>query len=92
VTGAIHGRVVAEDGRPLSGASVAVQHAAGPVPDIAALTGADGTFELGGLPPGEVTLQAHLASGQTARARVQVTANSVASVTITVDNGWARNG
>lgn len=91
MTGIICGYVVATDGSPLPGVSVAVHEADGPVPDIAALTGDDGMFVLGGLPPGGVTLQAHLTNGRRARTNVQIVANSTAIVTIVIDDGGNRD-
>ena len=43
----ISGTVVDAAGRPVRGARVYIAKAPGPVPDVAALTGADGAFALG---------------------------------------------
>jgi hypothetical protein len=42
----ISGTVTDPSGRPVPGASVAITAAPAPVPDIAALTGADGRFSI----------------------------------------------
>jgi hypothetical protein len=57
-TGAVTGQVTDATGAPVAGATIAVG-AGGQHPDIAALTNAEGSFRLGGLAPGPVTLGVH---------------------------------
>ncbi|MFE5672605.1 carboxypeptidase-like regulatory domain-containing protein [Agromyces sp. NPDC056523] len=54
----ITGRVTDDAGRPVAEAAVAIVAAPGPVPDIAALTGADGRFTMSVAEPGEYTVVA----------------------------------
>ncbi len=53
----VAGRVVGEDGEPLARAHVVADVADAPGPSVSGGTGPDGTFELEGIPPGEVTLE-----------------------------------
>jgi len=52
------GQVRDLDGQPVPEATVFVLSAPGPTPDIAAITNADGTFVLFGLPDGDYVLKA----------------------------------
>jgi hypothetical protein len=56
--GVVEGRVLDAAGAPVAGATVAVAAASRPTRDIAARTGADGGFRLGGLLPGSYRLEA----------------------------------
>jgi len=57
-TSLITGTVVDADGGAISGATVAIVSGTQPFPEIAAVTAADGTFQLGGLHPGTYVLRA----------------------------------
>jgi hypothetical protein len=67
----VSGRVVDGAGNPVPGATVAVVSSDGPHRDIAALTADDGIFRLGGLPPGQVVLEARR-SGASGSATVEL--------------------
>lgn len=54
----IRGRVVARDERPLAEARVGLSEAPVPMPDVAALTGADGSFVLATPAAGRYTVTA----------------------------------
>jgi TonB-linked SusC/RagA family outer membrane protein len=83
-TGQVTGSVTAEDGRPLSGASVSITGT-----DIGALTNATGRYSLPAVPSGQHTVQATLigygsasatvsvAAGQTATADLQLTSQAL---------------
>lgn len=78
--GAVEGEVRDERGEPVSGARVALGRApsylpAGALPRGVALTGADGSFSLRGLPPGESTIEALLPERGRGSARVEVQSN-----------------
>jgi protocatechuate 3,4-dioxygenase beta subunit len=89
----VPGRVVDPDGRPISGARVAVFAPDAPSnsgSDLYAITGADGTFSLP-LPVGEHRLVASAASRGSATATVRLTAASAASpVTMRLDRAGDR--
>jgi V8-like Glu-specific endopeptidase len=82
--GSISGRVVNARGVPVVGAAVAVSGGSQPHRDIAAITTADGTFRLGGLPPGSYQLTAH-ADSSVKSADVVVSAGTPARVEIQLD-------
>ena len=85
VTGTVRGRVVrADNGAAIADATITVAGGPGAAPDIAPITGADGSFVLDGLTPGEWQLAAVGPEGETGRARVTVAAGSVASALIRV--------
>jgi hypothetical protein len=85
VTGTVRGRVVrADNGAAIADATITVAGDPGAAPDIAPITGADGSFVLDGLTPGEWQLAAVGPEGETGRARVTVAAGSVASALIRV--------
>jgi hypothetical protein len=69
--GVVSGRVLDAAGAPVGGAAVAVVSSDGPHRDIAALTAEDGSFRLGGLPTGNVVLEARK-SGTSGSAQVEV--------------------
>jgi hypothetical protein len=81
--GSIAGRVLGPTGAPLPGVTVAIVASAQPHPDIAALTGADGSFRLGGLRPGEYRLEAN-ANGAVKSATVTVVAGRSTPVVIRI--------
>jgi hypothetical protein len=72
----ILGRVVDADGEPVAGATVLFTSAPGPVPDIAALSGADGRFALDAPQPGHYVIAVRDAAGRSAQAEVDVGAVS----------------
>ncbi|WP_298885831.1 carboxypeptidase regulatory-like domain-containing protein [uncultured Serinicoccus sp.] len=71
MTARIRGVVLDADGGPVPGARVALEAGPVPLPDIALLTGADGTFELDLPSPGEYVVAVH---GDAASARARLTA------------------
>lgn len=72
----VQGQVRGPDGRPVAGARVVVTAAPVPVPEIAAVTDAEGRFELPAPAPGEYAFTAHAeeAPGRPATASVHVPA------------------
>jgi hypothetical protein len=70
--GVITGTVTDRHGRPLAEVSVSLREAPVPVPDIAALTGPDGTFALAAPSPGHYTVAATEPTGETAQASVEL--------------------
>ncbi len=84
--GSVSGRVVDATGAPVSGASVAVSASPQPVSDIAAITGADGSFRLGGLAPGTYTLTAHSTGHAPGEADVVVLPGQQANLEIRLDD------
>ncbi|MCA1781603.1 MAG: carboxypeptidase-like regulatory domain-containing protein [Dermatophilaceae bacterium] len=70
--GVITGTVTDGHGRPLAEVSVSLRDAPVPVPDIAALTGPDGSFALGAPSPGHYTVVATDPGGETAHASVEL--------------------
>ena len=55
-----------------------------------AQTGADGTFHIDNVPPGEYPVVAWLASGDEARGKVKVTADSAAEVSLDITESSKR--
>lgn len=55
--GRVLGQAVDEQDRPVAGCVVSVVRSAGPHPDIAAVSGADGHFEFDHVPTGRFTLR-----------------------------------
>jgi hypothetical protein len=70
--GVITGTVTDGQGRPLAEVSVSLREAPVPVPDIAALTGPDGSFALGAPSAGHYTVVATDPAGETAQASVEL--------------------
>ena len=82
--GKVAGRVLDSNGVPMAGATVAVVASAGRHRDVAALSAADGSFWLGGLPAGEAVIEAR-GAGTSGRAEVAVVAEATAQVEVTLD-------
>ena len=70
----ISGTVVDAVGKPVRGARVYIAKAPGPVPDVAALTGADGAFALGAGRAGAYEIACSTDSLGAASASVEVAA------------------
>ena len=73
-TGQVSGAVTAEDGRPLSGASVSVQGT-----ELGTLTDASGRFTISNVPAGEQTVQVRMIGYAPATSSVTVSAGQPAS-------------
>lgn len=84
--GSISGRVLDAAGAPVAGASVVVSDSPQPHSDIAAVTGADGRFRLGGLAPGAYQIAAHSTTHSRGTARVVVTDGQQADAEIRLDD------
>jgi len=85
MSGSVRGRVMrADNGKPLEDATITVVRGSGPAPDISPLTDRAGWFVLDGLLEGEWLLQALGPGGETGESTVQVSAGSVADITINV--------
>lgn len=83
--GSVHGRVEqADGGKPVPDATIAVVKGAGPAPDIAPLTNAQGRFALDGLPAGEWVLAALTPTGETGEVTVRVSRGAVTEAVIRV--------
>jgi len=79
----IRGRISRPNGTPASGALVTVE--GNDVPDIAQMTGDDGSFHIGNLGPGRYTIRAH--GTVTGSASVDVGDSGEHHVDITADEG-----
>jgi predicted RNA methylase len=82
--GVITGTVTDGRGRPLAEVSVSLEDAPVPVPDIAALTGGDGSFALGAPSAGGYTVVATGPDGESARISVEVGAAGEAAADVTI--------
>ncbi len=82
-TGQIAGRVVDPAGEPVSGAIVAIASGDQPFKEIAAVSGADGTFHFGGMLPGSYGLSAKFGTTE-GQAGVTVIADQSAPMEIVV--------
>lgn len=83
--GSVDGQVIrAATGEPVEDASVTVVRGAGPAPDIAPLTDAQGRFRLDSLPTGDWTLRAMAPGGGTGEATVRVLPGRIVGLTIVV--------
>lgn len=92
-TGGVRGRVLHEVyATPVPDAAVTVVRGAGPAPDIAPLTDAEGQFAFDGLAAGEWVLRAHGPGGETGEAIVRVAAGAVVPAAIYVAHGAAWGG
>jgi hypothetical protein len=81
--GSIAGTVVDATGAAVAGATVAVVSGSQPFPDIAAITGADGSFRLSGMVPGAYGIAARH-GGAEGTAEVEATADEAANVEIVI--------
>jgi protocatechuate 3,4-dioxygenase beta subunit len=68
----IEGRVVGGAGQPVAEATVVVLHGPGAVPDIAAVSDAQGRFSFGGIPSGAYRLRATAPDGTIGEAAADV--------------------
>jgi hypothetical protein len=83
--GTLQGRVLHKaNGRPVEGATIVVVRGAGPMPDIAQLSGADGRFTLHGLAAGEWLLAAYGSSGEQGTGQASVPPGACAQLIIQV--------
>lgn len=80
----ISGTVRKRDGSIEAGAIVAIVESSEPHRDVAAITTANGTFQLSGLRPGQYVLEARKGS-QLASARVSISENSQTVVEFVFD-------
>lgn len=85
MTERIHGIVLDADGGPVTGARVALEAGPVPLPDIALLTGEDGTFWLDVPQVGEYVVAAHTDSGS-GRAVVRVPLEQPVQVRVTASD------
>ena len=76
----IHGTAVDDDGAPVAEARVVVLASPAPMPDVALLTGPDGSFVLGALAPGTYRLAVHADGYDGAEATVEVQGDRPATV------------
>ncbi|WP_166790399.1 carboxypeptidase regulatory-like domain-containing protein [Cryobacterium tagatosivorans] len=88
----ISGTVSGADGRPRADCAIVVGViTGGPVPEIALLSGSDGSYAWT-LPAGEYTVTAHCPSGGSGKITVDATERNVDSADIVVEgDGTARN-
>lgn len=86
MTGSVRGRVVrADTGLPVDGATIGILRGAGPAPDIAPLTDADGHFAMDGLPPGAWVIGAIDADGRRGSVEFRVGTGAVTDVVIEIE-------
>jgi hypothetical protein len=79
--GQVRGRVTTAAGEPLAEAVIAVPEGSAAVPDMALLTGLDGSFVLS-LPPGTFRVEAHKDGYRPQDARVTLAAGETVSVSL----------
>jgi hypothetical protein len=72
----IQGTVRDDVGRPVASARIIIAEAPGPVPDVAALTAADGTFVLSVGMPGQYLVECHAEGFAPATAEVSTVAGA----------------
>lgn len=77
----IHGFVRDRGGRPVEEARVSFISGPVPLPDVAALTAPDGTFQLTAPVPGDYSILVTLADGRSESRSVSVTPEATATVT-----------
>ncbi|MGH7153699.1 MAG: hypothetical protein ACREF3_07190, partial [Acetobacteraceae bacterium] len=81
MTGSVRGRVVrADTGLPVESATIGILSGAGPAPDIAPLSDADGRFVMDGLPPGEWAIGAIDADGRRGSVEFRIRKSAVTDV------------
>ena len=80
----IRGTVLDAAGAPVAGARVFIAKAPGAVPDVAALTGADGRFTLAAPRPGHYEIACNADAQGSAGASVEVGARAGAELWLTV--------
>lgn len=80
----IAGRVLRTGSRPEPGASVMITGDSPDHPDLAQVTGEDGTFVFAGLLPGRYTLAAYAEDGASGAAPVEVGAGEAAGLDIPI--------
>ena len=80
--GLVRGVVMDAGGRPVAGARVSFRSGPGPLPDIAALSGSDGTFALTAPSAGRYELAAFGDEGAPGTATVTVAQGETATVTL----------
>lgn len=84
-TGCVSGQVLRADrDEVVADAVVFITHAAGPVPDIAMVTAADGCFTIDQLVAGRWTLRALSPKGETGEASAHVSEGGVSTMRILV--------
>jgi hypothetical protein len=76
----IQGTAVDDDGAPVAEARVVVLDSPAPMPDVALLTGPDGSFVLGALETGTYRLAVHADGYDGAEASVEVQSDRPATV------------
>jgi carboxypeptidase family protein len=86
---AVRGVVKGADGMPLAGVSVALAGAPVATPDIAQLTGADGSFALGAPVPGTYVVGVTAPDGETRRVEVTVGEGEPDPVEVSLGGGGA---
>lgn len=86
MTGSVRGRVVrADTGLPVDNATIGILRGAGPAPDIAPLSDADGRFAMDGLPPGEWVIGAIDPDGRRGSVEFRIGKSAVADVVIEIE-------
>ena len=86
MTGSVRGRVVrADTGVPVDSATIGILRGAGPAPDIAPLSDADGRFAMDGLPPGEWVIGAIDVDGRRGSVEFRVGKCAVTDVVIEIE-------
>ncbi len=89
--GSVRGRVVhGATGMPVSDATIGIIRGAGPAPDIAPMTDAEGRFAMDGLPWGAWTLSAVDRDGQRGQAKVKVWGHAIAEIVIQIGHDATR--
>lgn len=80
----LSGTVHDPEGRPVAGARVLFTSAPAPLPDIAALTGEDGSFTLSAPAPGSYALAVHAEGFAPANVRCELTAADAKPLRVTL--------
>lgn len=80
----IHGIVRGPDGRPVEEARVCFISGPVPLPDVAALTAVDGTFQLTAPVPGRYSILCALADGRNESRSVDVVPEATTAVTFDI--------